>query len=413
MDPKKSGSLDAQDQAPEVSFQRDDGPIPASPYTTSVFDQSPLHHDKPPLSFAPFQQPFMAAYPQSMQTTVPSESKPEIDVADRTKRKWVWPLAMVVAALVALGVGIGIGYAVGDNNSSSDSPNSGNATNELVTSGNTGITAFSCDSSEVYASPFGSSFAQECYVSYKTNQTAYDNSSIIVKNFAGLTVYNFETCMDECVKRNRQLDIGNMLGERCTAVSFYANLTYSIPAWAGNCFIKNAKGIGRNWDENSNASLTARMLDCIRVPSKATFQTCERRVGTSLFVTPKRYRHIRHFLAIASTRSPGCSMPPSSAHFEGAEDKFFIGVFQCLLLTGKWSGQLKGMITSTRKLDAQSTATSGISVCCIVGLIRWIASSGESPTHQGIDPNRPKHFIQRLNGIEHEFPALAQYPIQS
>ncbi|KAF2206525.1 hypothetical protein CERZMDRAFT_91948 [Cercospora zeae-maydis SCOH1-5] len=261
MDTKKSGSLDAQHQAPEVSFQRDDGPIPASPYTTSTFDQSPLHHvpeDKPTHTFVPFQQPSMTAYPHSMQTTVPSESKPEAYGADRTKRKWVWPLAMVVATLVALGVGIGIGYAVGDSNSSNDSSDLGNMTNsEFVTSGNKGITAFSCDSSNVYASPFGSSFAQECYVSYKTNQTAYDNSSIVVKNFAGLTVYNFETCMDECVKRNRQLDIGNMLGERCTAVSFYANLTYSIPAWAGNCFIKNAKGIGRNWDQNSNASLTA------------------------------------------------------------------------------------------------------------------------------------------------------------
>ncbi|GIZ41389.1 hypothetical protein CKM354_000469500 [Cercospora kikuchii] len=259
--PLSTCSLDAQDQAPEVSFQRDDGPILASAFTTSTFDQSPVHYsqqDKPTQGFVPYQQPFMPAFPQSMQTTVPPDPRADGDDTIRGKRKWVWPLAMVIAALVALGVGIGIGYAVGDSNSSNDSSSSGNdADSELVTSGNTGITAFSCDSSEVYASPFGSSFAQECYVSYKTNQTAYDNSSIIVKNFAGLTVYNFETCMDECVKRNRQLDIGNMLGDRCTAVSFYANLTYSIPAWAGNCFIKNAKGIGRNWDQNSNASLTA------------------------------------------------------------------------------------------------------------------------------------------------------------
>ncbi|KAI5363289.1 hypothetical protein Slin15195_G106730 [Septoria linicola] len=258
MDAPKTGSLDAQDQAPEVSFRQDDGPIPASSYTTSSFDYSPQYQqqDKPHTGFSQLQQAFPPHYAQptqSMAAPAPSVESP------KAKRKWVWPLALATAALIALGTGIGIGYAVGDSNSSSkSSPDSTNDTDsDFVTSGNTGITAYACDADATYASPFGSSFAQECFVSYKTNQTAYDNSSVIVKNFAGLTVYNFETCMDECVKRNRQLDIGNMLGDRCVAVSFYANLTYSIPAWAGNCFIKNAKGIGRNWDENSNASLTA------------------------------------------------------------------------------------------------------------------------------------------------------------
>jgi hypothetical protein len=126
-----------------------------------------------------------------------------------------------------------------------------------VTSGSTGIAAFDCSRDKVYASPFGASFAQDCYVSYKTNQTSYDNSSIIVKNFAGITVYSFGQCMDECQQRNLQLNIGNALGERCTAVSYYANLTYSTTAWAGNCFLKNARGIGKNWDTNSNETLTA------------------------------------------------------------------------------------------------------------------------------------------------------------
>lgn len=129
METKKSGSLDAQDQAPEVSFQRDDGPILASAFTTSTFDQSPVHYsqqDKPTQGFVPYQQPFMPAFPQSMQTTVPPDPRADGDDTIRGKRKWVWPLAMVIAALVALGVGIGIGYAVGDSNSSNDSSSSGN-----------------------------------------------------------------------------------------------------------------------------------------------------------------------------------------------------------------------------------------------------------------------------------------------
>lgn len=267
------------DQAPEVSLRghQDDGPILATAYTTNSFDyNSPYQQqqDKTHTGFTPIQQhPFLPQYAQSMQHPTPpslpasaeqqQQQQEQVDPPTpqaKRKGKWIWPLALVIAILAALAAGIGIGYAVGDNKSSSSpkgNSTDGSSSSSPVTTGNTGITAYTCSPSSTYASPFGTSFAQECNVSYKTNQTAYDNSSVIVKNFAGLTVYNLETCLDECAKRNQQLRIGNMLGDECLAVSFYANLTYSIPAWAGNCFLKNAKGIGRNWDENSNASLTA------------------------------------------------------------------------------------------------------------------------------------------------------------
>ena len=131
-----------------------------------------------------------------------------------------------------------------------------------MTSGTTGIAAFSCNStansqytSNVTSSPV--SFAEVCYTDFLTGKPTWNATSgiDIVSGVASpATVYTFEACMDECAEFNSKL---TGKATPCLAVTYKANLTENVQDFGGNCFLKNARGAGYNGDTDVDYSLVA------------------------------------------------------------------------------------------------------------------------------------------------------------
>ena len=131
-----------------------------------------------------------------------------------------------------------------------------------VTSGTTGIAAYSCNSttdslytSNATSNPVG--FRETCYTEFldgKPIWNATSQSDIVSEVTSPVTVYTFQKCMDECAQHNANLDRDELA---CHAVTYAANLTWSVSRLGGNCFLKNARGAGYNGDPSVDYSLMA------------------------------------------------------------------------------------------------------------------------------------------------------------
>nr|POE96458.1 hypothetical protein CFP56_56508 [Quercus suber] len=196
--------------------------------------------------------------------TMPQFSSKAIHSWNITQRKWRVAERSVISPKIGVqSVGIGCSdrnplYPRRRDRNASSSPS---ATSSAVTSGYTGITALTCNDTSSYSSPYAAMFTEECQKSYIAGQPSYtSDSTLLVANLFGLTLYTFEACMDECAKRNLQFTYSEtypLNGTRCEAVSYYADLTASVGAWRGNCFLKNVRGVAANGNGPVNASLTA------------------------------------------------------------------------------------------------------------------------------------------------------------
>ncbi|PHH88575.1 hypothetical protein CDD83_7356 [Cordyceps sp. RAO-2017] len=165
---------------------------------------------------------------------------------------------IIVLLLVILGVGIGTGVGFGvSRGSNRASPSTGNedmaptgtaaststATPALVTSGTSGVAANSCNfrSPRMYTASKGHDFIQYCFTDWPAGSVAaYGRGT--VADLGLRTSYTFESCIEECVKYNKEL--GGRIN-MCEGVSYIANLTSSIEVrkLGGNCFLKDKKGI--------------------------------------------------------------------------------------------------------------------------------------------------------------------------
>jgi hypothetical protein len=124
------------------------------------------------------------------------------------------------------------------------------ATATAVTSGTTGIAAFTCNST-VADSDYTTSdttFTEECYCDYVNGGAVWNsttNSASKTETFSNIgqfTVYSFEDCMGQCARWNDQLQPGGDT-KQCVSVSYCANLTDVVGSLAGNCFLKPARGV--------------------------------------------------------------------------------------------------------------------------------------------------------------------------
>ncbi len=126
---------------------------------------------------------------------------------------------------------------------------SASPTSSAVTSGTTGIAAFSCNST-VAGSTYttsGTTFTEQCYTDYANGGPVWNStttSASTTENFTNIgqfTVYTFEDCMQQCAQWNDQIQQGSST-KQCVSVSYSANLTATVASLAGNCFIKPARG---------------------------------------------------------------------------------------------------------------------------------------------------------------------------
>lgn len=194
---------------------------------------------------------------------------PSADLTTNRKRILGFRIRTVsaIAALIvviALGVGIGAGVGIGRQQRTKD-PSSLSTTSGLpstssvstpapsssgsptstqdvapVTSGTHGIAANSCKSKDpqTYRTGKGTTFVAYCFTDWPTGHRAFDGDGI-VKDIGKATVYDFESCMEECEKFNDE----NGNETRCWAITYSANLTSSIGGQGGNCFLKDRRGI--------------------------------------------------------------------------------------------------------------------------------------------------------------------------
>ena len=184
-------------------------------------------------------------FPETLEDKVDIEqvasTKP--DAWSRPKsRRLPWIAAVVLGSLVVLGAGIGVGYGA---HTRSSVLRTKPTSTPPVTSGTTGITAFSCNvtGQNTYETSDGTKFREECYTAYKGG-TLNSDLNANISNAGHLTVYSFESCMDSCAEFNRRF----MGSSSCQAVSYNADLTFAIPRYGDNCWLKDMRG-ERYWGE--------------------------------------------------------------------------------------------------------------------------------------------------------------------
>ena len=121
-----------------------------------------------------------------------------------------------------------------------------------MTSGVTGIAAFDCNataSTNTYVSDSTTaylSFMQECYTDYLNGEHLWNSSTPTIGDITKLTVYNFQSCMDQCAIYNGQQSSGD--AKICQAVTYNASLTMTRP-W--NCWLNT--GRGKRFDDDPSA----------------------------------------------------------------------------------------------------------------------------------------------------------------
>ncbi|KAF3912413.1 hypothetical protein ABW20_dc0100016 [Dactylellina cionopaga] len=118
------------------------------------------------------------------------------------------------------------------------------ATNSLglpyPTSGITGLAANSCNSSGGQNYTIGGqTFIPFCKFDFTGGSPTYDNTGPVIDVFRQIA-YTFEECMGFCVSFNKDI---NSNDGRCHAITYNANLTFSVSTQRGNCFLKNARGV--------------------------------------------------------------------------------------------------------------------------------------------------------------------------
>ena len=126
------------------------------------------------------------------------------------------------------------------------SPTAISMTSSAVTSGTTGIAAFSCNataSDSTFTTSSGASFREECYTEYKPggqvlNGSSASSGSAVVDDIADFTTYSFQSCIEQCTAYNQLPDTETP----CRALSYFANLSEVLPQSSGNCFLKNGRG---------------------------------------------------------------------------------------------------------------------------------------------------------------------------
>jgi hypothetical protein len=188
------------------------------------------------------------------------------------RRAVIAAISATIALLVGFGAGIGVGHATGSRRAStptsaatslaSGATATAATTTSAVTSGATGIAAFSCNStsSNMYTSASGrggqpTTFIEDCYTDYFTGpQTLSNGTSVNVTNVESITAYSFQGCMDECVQYNGKLQVDVVA---CQAVTYYANLSASIPESGANCWLLDSRGNRHNGDLTANYALAA------------------------------------------------------------------------------------------------------------------------------------------------------------
>ena len=179
----------------------------------------------------------------------------EHEKQSKSKRlsRWHWIAAIVAAALIGLGVGVGIGYGAfsdSDNrntqNTATSSPSSSTSSpsSMISTTGaaptplTSGVISYTCNDSIVedaylYTTPSGVRFHQQCHVGYPGDVDDREDGNGKVQDLHRITVYSFESCMDNCAAYNR-----------CEALTYGANLTLELNLNGANCFMKSARGTG-------------------------------------------------------------------------------------------------------------------------------------------------------------------------
>jgi hypothetical protein len=136
------------------------------------------------------------------------------------------------------------------------------ATTSAVTSGSTGIAAFSCNSTATtHSSTSNTPYVQECYTQYQTNHPSFYSvdGNVTMRNLGGkITVYSFPACLDKCDAYNRERNV-----PACRAVTYYANLSWPIQQWGGNCFLKNDRGFGYQTDPVDYSHTASAYQECL------------------------------------------------------------------------------------------------------------------------------------------------------
>lgn len=182
---------------------------------------------------------------------------------------------LLVIVGIALGVGLGVGLKSRQGSSSppatmtaststassahststSTSSSSTPSASGPATSGTTGIAANSCNftSPQTYKGPGNTSFIEHCFTDWPETENTPDGG--VVHDLAEVVVYTFEACMDACVSYNSNLTGGSI---KCAAVTYNANLTLALARHAGNCYLKDAKGVDLPADVNAaSASISS------------------------------------------------------------------------------------------------------------------------------------------------------------
>jgi hypothetical protein len=249
--------------APELAGDRD-GLIPAQPDSEGL-----QHHD--PGSDAPI---------LDKEGHVTADTSPDHHRAGTRRQKrfsWLIIATIFTALLIGLGVGIGAGYAAHRSHDSA-AARSNNAVATVtvtatlptttisgVTSGTTGLANLVCGNNTTYTTPSYSSsnneqpttFTEQCNADYGSgSQTLLNGTTVYVENLQWNVTYSFEHCMNNCASYNAQ--VGSVM---CQAVVFTANLSFAVPLYQGNCWLKSARGRGGVVQGPNFATYAAAYLD--------------------------------------------------------------------------------------------------------------------------------------------------------
>lgn len=186
---------------------------------------------------------------------------------------WLTIAAILIALAIGLGVGVGVGYAAHSSHGS-DAARSKNAATVTVTaspptttifgvtSGTTGISNLVCGNNNSYTSPSYSSnqpntFTEVCNTDYGAgSQTLSNGTTVYVDNLKWNITYSFQHCMDNCVSYNAQM--GAVI---CQAVVYTANLSFAVPRYNGNCWLKSSRGRGGIVEGPGYSTYAAAYLD--------------------------------------------------------------------------------------------------------------------------------------------------------